>query len=516
MAWWNEMLTNTAQRLQVLGRITGKLEELGKMSFSGLGATDTGIIRIKPNNTGFQRWSGTAWVDVVLDIEKGGTGATTAEAARAALGITAGGGGSGKGTAIGEMNFSRELIIGQNTDVADRIVRVDGSNLRFRVASENYISTIAPVNQSEGSVAFRVLSSTGTEIVIGFIESVTVTNPSAGVTEVLITGEQMLGRGVLDRNLLPLIGSLNSTVTLELWRRGVAARDMSVANAVKLGNVDLTTPSIRALWRAALEIIPPTWDNVRDKPNTYPISGDGSTVTITNGIAVTTTGFHALDTEGSSAADELTHIRPLSYPTNGLLLLRSISSSRDITVRPNVSGVGRILLDDGNPFTFESVGDRLLLQEYNETWVEVSRSHLSGVARELARISKPTPVSTKQYSIQVTAAGEVSLVSPFDNLQDISAYGRSGNVSSSPGILAVLVSNDKPKIKFRFRYSGATQRLQGFLLSGNGAVNYSFNIAQPLKSPQINTTTTDALTPGLYVITSLFGAVFEFQATAVA
>ena len=90
MAWWNEGLTNVAMRLNVLGRITSRFEQLAKINPTGLGSDDEGIIRVNPNGGGLEKWSGTEWEVYEIEVTHGGTGVKTLAAAKLALGIGSG------------------------------------------------------------------------------------------------------------------------------------------------------------------------------------------------------------------------------------------------------------------------------------------------------------------------------------------------------------------------------------------------------------------------------------------
>ena len=252
MAWWDFNLNNTILRLSVIQRVTEKLEQLAKKTFSALGEDDTGVLRIKPNTTGFQRWSGSEWVDVVFGLEHGGTGASTLAAARTALEISETGG-SGSGTAVGTEIFSRELTV--STDAAvliDQIREIDETSYEFQVTEVNLPSlAVAIGNYSEGAVAFKILNSAGLERIIGFISNAeeTVIN---NFSFVVLTVSPFLGDSVIDRNSVPSLGVAGEVVTLKLYRRNAAALDLSKPNTIQLEFVDLRTEAKKLAWRDAL------------------------------------------------------------------------------------------------------------------------------------------------------------------------------------------------------------------------------------------------------------------------
>ena len=96
--------------------------------------------------------------------------------------------------------------------------------------------------------------------------------------------------------------------------------------------------------------------------------GTGSTLTIAAGEITVVESYHRVDTQGGAGTDNLDTINGGS---NGdILVLRSIDSTRDVTLR---DGVDNLRLA-GN-FTLASVQDVItLIQREGGVWNEVSRS----------------------------------------------------------------------------------------------------------------------------------------------
>jgi hypothetical protein len=76
MADWSGLSVATAYA-SLLSQIQGLAEDAAKMAESPT-SPPTGYIRWNTSLNKFQRWSGAAWVDIVLAAAGGGTGGTTA------------------------------------------------------------------------------------------------------------------------------------------------------------------------------------------------------------------------------------------------------------------------------------------------------------------------------------------------------------------------------------------------------------------------------------------------------
>lgn len=119
MANWNEpALSHTYT--QVLTALRARDEDLAKM-FDGTGTNvPTGTIRWNASTNQFERWSGSAWQARVIAVTGGGTGATTAAAARTNLGLAI-------GTNVQAYSAPLASIAGLTT-AADRMIYTTAAN----------------------------------------------------------------------------------------------------------------------------------------------------------------------------------------------------------------------------------------------------------------------------------------------------------------------------------------------------------------------------------------------------
>lgn len=76
MANWNDPLLTTAYAT-FLSNMKDRDVDAAKMDFSAATNIPTGTIQYVVASNKFQRWSGAAWVDLVLAVAGGGTGGTT-------------------------------------------------------------------------------------------------------------------------------------------------------------------------------------------------------------------------------------------------------------------------------------------------------------------------------------------------------------------------------------------------------------------------------------------------------
>lgn len=94
---------------------------------------------------------------------------------------------------------------------------------------------------------------------------------------------------------------------------------------------------------------------------------------IAAGVITPTRAAHAVDTEGSAAADDLTHIALDNLPDGSLLELRCQDPSREVIVRHQAGGVGQILLAGGADFTLDTLDKYIRLQRRGTEWRERGR-----------------------------------------------------------------------------------------------------------------------------------------------
>ena len=224
MAWKNSGLSNTTARTSVLGKISDKLFEAGKL-FAGVFSVsspptsdDVGLIRINSTNTGLERWTGSAWQNIVFAAGFGGTGSTSISALKTALGI-----GSddsvGAGSVVGKQVLSKALTLKTAFSGNSQIIRPNYTSFKARIPTADYSASQIEKTGSyyEGAGAFRIING-GNERVAGFISAISKTTGS-GYVEVTFTCNMFFGKDISVYSGSPTFGSLDDTVTLELYRR---------------------------------------------------------------------------------------------------------------------------------------------------------------------------------------------------------------------------------------------------------------------------------------------------------
>lgn len=96
------------------------------------------------------------------------------------------------------------------------------------------------------------------------------------------------------------------------------------------------------------------------------------TVTIVSGvITVNGAGYYFVDTESAAATDDLTGISGL--PDGHYCLLRAVSASRVITLQ---HAIGNLRLENGQPFTLNSLGDSIAFRTRGAQVIEEGRRNV--------------------------------------------------------------------------------------------------------------------------------------------
>ena len=125
----------------------------------------------------------------------------------------------------------------------------------------------------------------------------------------------------------------------------------------------------------------------------------------------------------------------------------------------------------------------------------LNRLRLPLILAALGEIATPTPAATKRYAIQVTAAGGVSLVSPFDELQDVDRALRNTNFTAVSS--TILLTTDKPKIRIR---SDKTNQFRAhWVNTGNAGISLASEYFSGSAADEAMDKTSTALSAGLYV-----------------
>jgi hypothetical protein len=95
------------------------------------------------------------------------------------------------------------------------------------------------------------------------------------------------------------------------------------------------------------------------------VLGPGTTLTISAGAITATGSFHFVDTQGGAAADDLDTIN--GGVTGQILLLRSVSGARDVTLK---NGTGNLQL--GADVTLGTAADMVFLMWVGAYWARVA------------------------------------------------------------------------------------------------------------------------------------------------
>lgn len=123
-------------------------------------------------------------------------------------------------------------------------------------------------------------------------------------------------------------------------------------------------------------------EDLRDVVSELPGGTDSETsaLAISSGSITPTSGVHRVDTEGASAADDLSTISTANHPAGRLLIIRSTDDARVVTVKHAAGGVGQILLHRNLDFVLNSTKKHLVLKRFGTSWEEVARSYGDDVA----------------------------------------------------------------------------------------------------------------------------------------
>ena len=182
-----------------------------------------------------------------------------------------------------------------------------------------------------------------------------------------------------------------------------------------------------------------------------------------------------------------------------------------VTVSPSITVIGasRYLALLDTPAAFGGAGGIARVNAASNGIEHVD----PGIVGDLIGVARPTPAATEVYGVQVTAAGVVSLVRPFEALQDT----RGPRIGSQP-VTAVLLTNAKSKIRVR---ADVTRSINAGRVDVDaaGAVQQIVQVTSP--SADALDMTSAALPAGLYVvaITTSQGVIppgTNLRATAVA
>jgi hypothetical protein len=115
------------------------------------------------------------------------------------------------------------------------------------------------------------------------------------------------------------------------------------------------------------------FEDLRQVIEEMPGSVASTELTISSGNITPSQGYHSVDTEADAASDDLTTISTTNMADGRLLLLHSVTASRDVVIKHAAGGSGQIHLVDGHDVTLADSDQSIILQRRGADWYEVSR-----------------------------------------------------------------------------------------------------------------------------------------------
>ena len=124
--------------------------------------------------------------------------------------------------------------------------------------------------------------------------------------------------------------------------------------------------------------------------NELPGGRASTTLVVTGGAITPTRALHQVDTEGAAATDNLDNavIASTGMVSGRLLLLRSVTQARVVTVRHNQGGDGAFDLSRGS-MVLDKADKWLLLVSTGTTWMEVARFYGADTSAERTALAMP-------------------------------------------------------------------------------------------------------------------------------
>ena len=99
---------------------------------------------------------------------------------------------------------------------------------------------------------------------------------------------------------------------------------------------------------------------------------DDTTLTIATGVITATQSYHAVDTEGAAAADDLTDIE--GGAEGDILIIFPVNAARTVVAKHTGAGANKLNLAGGADFTMDEDDDFLMLLFDGTLWQQVGRS----------------------------------------------------------------------------------------------------------------------------------------------
>ena len=92
------------------------------------------------------------------------------------------------------------------------------------------------------------------------------------------------------------------------------------------------------------------------------VGGSITELTIASGVVTPTVGYHLIDTESDAASDDLTRIDAANLEEGQIIVLQQANISRDVTIKHNVAGDGKISMPHGADWNMQDKASVLVLQ----------------------------------------------------------------------------------------------------------------------------------------------------------
>lgn len=107
-----------------------------------------------------------------------------------------------------------------------------------------------------------------------------------------------------------------------------------------------------------------------------------TTLSIASGVITPTSAGHAVQTELSATADDLTNVVTANLEDGRVLLLRAVDAAHVVTLKHAAGGAGQLSLKGAVDFILDAVDKWVLLKRRGTDWVEVWRSWGADTAGE--------------------------------------------------------------------------------------------------------------------------------------
>lgn len=158
-------------------------------------------------------------------------------------------------------------------------------------------------------------------------------------------------------------------------------------------------------------------------------SAEGALVLASDAITPAVASF-SVDTEGSTANDNLSTINTTNLPTGSFVMLRSFDNARDVTVKHNTGGSGKIILSDGVDLLLDNTTQYLLLERRGADWYEIFRGYGSNKTSARAFLGLAIGTDVQAYDANTV---KKNVANTFSAIQTMAAAARGTPVTLTDG-----------------------------------------------------------------------------------